>query len=63
MYGHGGVTVLSKATGLSRSTIHRGLRELESKNIVIENIRKSGGGRKQITNKDQTLLSDLQSLL
>ena len=48
MFGHGGVTALSKATGLSRSTIHLGLKDLKSKKIPIENIRRAGAGRKKI---------------
>lgn len=63
MFGHGGVTALSKATGLSRSTIHLGLKDLKSKKIPIENIRRAGAGRKQIIETDQTILGDLEALL
>lgn len=31
MLGHGWVSILSKVTGLSRATIHRGLKDLKSK--------------------------------
>ena len=63
MFGHGGVTALSKATGLSRSTIHLGLKDLKSKKIPIENIRRAGAGRKKIIETDQTILGDLEALL
>jgi transposase len=63
MFGHGGITALSEATGLSRSTIHRGLKDLKSKKIPIENIRRTGGGRKKIIDTDETILADLEALL
>ena len=63
MFGHGGVSALSKVTGLSRATIHRGFKDLKSKKIPIENIRRSGGGRKKITVTDETILGDLEALL
>jgi transposase len=62
--GHGGVTIMSAATNLSRSTIHIGLDELKSKRkFDVEKIRKSGGGRKKLIEKDKTLLSDLEAIL
>jgi transposase len=62
--GRGGVTILSAATNLSRSTIHIGLDELKSKRKVdLERIRKPGGGRKTVIEKDNTLLGDLEAIL
>jgi len=62
--GHGGITILSSATNLSRSTIHLGLDELKSKRkIDVEKIRKPGGGRKKIIEKDKTILGDLEAIL
>ena len=63
--GHGGVAAVSKVTGLARSTIHVGIRELnnENKELAPEKIRQYGGGRKRLTDKDPTLLSDLESIL
>ena len=63
MFGHGGVTALSKVTGLSRATIHRGLKDLKSKKIPIENIRKPGAGRKKLIVTDENILGDLEALL
>ena len=64
MFGHGGVTILSKATGLSRSTIHLGLEDIQSKKTIpVEQIRKNGGGRKKIVDTDKTILKDLEKLL
>jgi hypothetical protein len=44
--GHGGVTAAA-ATGLARSRINRGIRELQSgQNPIGNRVRRSGGGRK-----------------
>jgi DNA-binding phage protein len=46
--GRGGVTSVSRATGLARTVIYAGLRELDDPETVpLDRIRKSGGGRKQ----------------
>jgi len=58
MFGHGGVTILSAATGISRPTIYLGLEEIKSKKAINpEKIRKSGGGRKKLVDKDKTILN------
>ena len=66
-YGHGGVTRVSEASGITRATIHNGINEIESKTIekIIDNqrIRKEGAGRKSIREKDPTLLKDLDELI
>jgi hypothetical protein len=65
--GYGGVLQVSEATGLSRSRIVRGLRELEKQSAAepaaLDRIRRPGGGGKWLTDKDATLLSDLDSLV
>jgi transposase len=64
IFGYGGVTMLSIATGLSRSTIYLGLKDLKSKKqIDPDKIRKSGGGRKKITDKDKNILKDVENIL
>ena len=60
--GFGGVTAVARATGIARSTIDRGLRDLAA-SVVAQNIRRAGGGRLPLTRKDPTLLEDLRSLL
>ena len=43
--GHGGIALVERATGISRSTIQRGNRELESgETLAPERTRKAGGG-------------------
>jgi transposase len=63
-YGHGGVRLVSQATHLARSTIHRGVKEIQSEAIQkIKGIRKSGGGRKKASAKQEKLISALDALV
>jgi hypothetical protein len=67
--GHGGITSVARATGLSRTTIHAGIAELqqsESERLAVECygvVRRLGGGRKRLSEKDPTLFEDLESLV
>ena len=68
--GRGGVSAVAKACGLSRTTVYAGLRELEAATPReaaaaggAGRIRAKGGGRKKLTDKDRTLLSDLDALV
>ena len=46
-YGPGGIAAVSAATGVARSTIGRGLKELRgARNDIGGRVRRSGGGRK-----------------
>jgi transposase len=63
--GHGGIALVMRATGLSRSTIQRGVRELDTTAVAVPptRIRRAGGGRKALTATDLTLLDDLDALV
>jgi Rhodopirellula transposase DDE domain len=67
--GWGGVTTVALATGLSQATIAVGLRELLSGTAGSETtrtqqrVRRTGGGRKPLTEHDARLLKDLESLV
>jgi transposase len=62
--GHGGIGKVETATGISRSTISRGIRELESGDVLDpERTRRSGAGRKRLVEEDAGLLVDLDSLV
>lgn len=51
--GHGGIAQLSRVTGMSRTTILRGQRELTGIDSVPANrVRRPGGGRKRLEKKD-----------
>ena len=46
--GHGGVTAVSAATGMARSTINRGIAELKAGHDDLGGaVRRPGGGRKR----------------
>jgi transposase len=63
--GQGGIVKVSREAGVSRDTIYKGLKELDQGPEALESgrIRKPGGGRKKLIDKDPTLLSDLDSLI
>ena len=62
--GHGGIGLVERATGISRATIQRGLRELEADAALPPGrSRRPGGGRKPATALDSTLLRDLDALV
>ena len=63
--GRGGATLMNKLTGMSRTTIIKGMNELEhNKKLGYENrVRKIGGGRKRVEAKDPLLLSLLNKIM
>ena len=62
--GWGGVSAVAKATGLSRLTIARGVRELQAPPpLEPSRVRRPGGGRKRAAVLDPTLVDDLQRLV
>jgi transposase len=65
--GRGGVTTVAKASGLSRTTIYAGLRELDARPRAeaqgSDRIRARGGGRKRLINKAPGLLTDLDAVV
>ena len=62
--GRGGIAAVSRATGIARSTIGRGVAELRAdKTLAADRIRRPGGGRKPNTAKDPDLVADLQGLV
>ncbi|MBI2736284.1 MAG: ISAzo13 family transposase [Rhodospirillales bacterium] len=61
--GHGGIVASARATGVARSTIGRGLKDLDAPDSLSGSIRRVGGGRHALTRSDPTLLEDLRRLL
>jgi Rhodopirellula transposase DDE domain len=53
----------ARATGVARSTIGRGLKDLRDPTPVRGRVRRPGAGRRKLTAKDPTLLTDLETLL
>jgi len=61
---HGGIQIVSEQTGLSRTTISNGLKELERvEDIDVTRIRKEGGGRKKECEKDPLISEKLDGLI
>ncbi|MDP1621082.1 MAG: ISAzo13 family transposase [Bacteroidales bacterium] len=63
--GFGGVTAISEASGISRPTIILGKKEINEKVVEFsqDRIRKKGGGRKKIYEKQPRLLKELDKLV
>jgi len=62
--GHGGIVGVGRATGMSHSTIRRGIRELEEPDSEeLVQVRRRGGGRTRMEEHDPTLLDALAALL
>ena len=64
--GHGGITAVSRATGLSISTIRRGVEELGQSpppSGAERRVRRTGGGRKPLLEHDPDLLQALDDLV
>jgi len=65
--GWGGVTLVARATGLSRTTITVGLHELDQpapqRAAEADRVRRPGGGRRPLKETDDGLLAALESLI
>src|SRR6202521_130079 len=61
--GWGGVAGVAAITGLARSRIIRGLKDLDGPALEPGRIRRAGGGRHRITATDGTLLGELKRLV
>jgi hypothetical protein len=61
--GWGGVAAVAAITGLARSRIIRGLKDLDGPALEPGRVRRSGGGRHTVTATDSTLLGDLKLLV
>ena len=65
--GWGGISTVATATGMSRTTITGAMKELtaliEGKEVKTAKIRRSGGGRKRLIEKDPAIIRDLELLL
>jgi hypothetical protein len=67
--GRGGIATVAQATGMSRTTIRKGILEVQhlypelTDQVAPERVRRPGGGRQPLTEHDPTLISDLQHLV
>jgi len=63
--GWGGISKVKELTGMSHTTIRKGIEELKSseKLELPERLRKPGGGRKKVEEKDPGILKDLEKIM
>jgi transposase len=64
--GYGGISRISRVTGISRVTITQGINELKTnsfKELEKERCRKSGGGRKKVTETYPNLLAEIEEII
>lgn len=61
--GYGGVTLVSQVCGLSRVTITKGIGELSMPALSEERVRRPGGGRRSLTERDPKLPELLESFV
>jgi len=61
--GRGGLAAVSAITGLARSTIGRGVKDLEAEPPPGGRVRREGGGPRPLSERDPTLLADLERLV
>jgi hypothetical protein len=60
--GYCGIAAVCRATGVARSTIIRGAKELAGAAPATARIRRGGAGRPLVTSTDATVLDDLRRL-
>jgi hypothetical protein len=62
-FGYGGISKISRACGLSRKAIAKGVREISEGSAIFGRIRRPGAGRRKITVNDPKLLATLERLI
>lgn len=61
--GHGGISLVSRACGLSRVTITQAVGELDAAPLPAGRVRRSGAGRRRLAVRDPELLRALEALV
>ena len=61
--GWGGLAIVSRITGLARSTINRGEDDLDAPPLAKGQIRRAGGGRRAVSENDPGLVPALEQLV
>jgi len=67
--GRGGISAVSEATRMSRTTIRKGIREIQeefpdlAEDVASQRCRCDGGGRRPLHETDESLLGDLKKLV
>jgi hypothetical protein len=58
--GRGSLAIVSKITGLARSTINRGKHDLDAQPLPKGRVRRAGGGRRSVCENDPGLIPALK---
>lgn len=61
--GRGGISLVARAAGVSRTTVHTALAELDTAVPQSVHSRRPGGGRPSVQERDPTLVADLEALI
>src|SRR6516225_11210949 len=62
--GRGGISLIARISGLARSTIYHGVRDIRDKvSAPVGRVRRAGGGRKKKVIEDPTLVADVKALI
>jgi hypothetical protein len=61
--GRGGITRVARASGVSRPTIRKAMRELDGPSTDPSRVRKVGGGRKPTSERDPEVIPALEALV
>jgi hypothetical protein len=61
--GRGGLEAVAKITGIARSTLGRGLKQLDAAPFPPGRVRQPGGGRRSLASQDATLREDLRRIV
>jgi hypothetical protein len=61
--GWGGLAVVSRITGLARSTINRGEDDQDAEPLAKDRVRRAGGGRRAVAEVDPGLIPELKRLV
>ncbi len=63
-FGRGGIKLMNDITGMSRTTIIKGIKELKDESLISDKrIRKEGGGRKKLEENDFQLEKSLREIM
>jgi Rhodopirellula transposase DDE domain len=61
--GRGAIALVARASGFSRPTLYKALRDLPRPPLPVERVRRSGAGRKKLVDHDPLLVQALEALL
>ena len=61
--GRGGLEAVAKITGYARSTLGRGLKQLDGGPFPAGRVRQPGGGHRSLARRDATLIEDLRRIV